>query len=184
MYNPHRRGGAVPGLAIWLLLGQMMHVGFDRIPPVTLVTIVGQVLIHLRHTVGLLRWVRLPASIGDVCVSALHTWYRDDWRRLALAAVYHADDMHLYFNMISMLWKGMRLEKRFGSPHFGCMVAVFAVLVNVLLVALSMAAEHVTHDSSYIGQCAVGFSGIASLCALSVLEHLLKLIVGQVFNVL
>jgi len=162
MYNPRRRG-AVPGLAIWLLLIQMMRVGFDRIPPVTLVTIIGQVLIHLRHTVGLLRQIKLPLSIGDVCVSALHTWYRDDWRRLILAAFYHADDMHLYFNMTSLLWKGLRLEKRYGSAHFGCMIAVFAALVNILLVAFNMVAEHVTHDGSYIAQCAVGFSGIVSL---------------------
>ena len=162
MYNPRRRGAA-PGLAIWLLLFQMMRVGFDRIPPVTLVTIIGQVLIHLRHTVGLLRQIKLPSSIGDVCVSALHTWYRDDWRRLILAAFYHADDMHLYFNMTSLLWKGLRLERRFGSAHFGCMIAIFAALVNILLVALNMAAEHVTHDGSYVAQCAVGFSGNVSL---------------------
>jgi len=160
MYNPRHRGGVIPGLAIWLLLGQMMRVGFDRIPPVTLVTIIGQVLIHLRHNFGLLRKIKLPSSIGDVCVSALHTWYRDDWRRLVLAAFYHADDMHLYFNMTSLLWKGLRLERRFGSAHFGCMIAVFAVLVNILLVAFSMVAEHITHDGSYIAQCAVGFSGI------------------------
>jgi len=159
MYNPRRRGG-VPGLAIWLLLMQMMRVGFDRIPPVTLVTIIGQVLIHLRGVVGLLQLIKLPSSIGSVCVSALHTWYRDDWRRLVLAAFYHADDMHLYFNMTSLLWKGLKLERRFGSAHFGCMIAVFAVLVNILLVAFNMVAEHVTHDGSYIAQCAVGFSGI------------------------
>jgi len=171
MYNPRRHGGVIPGLAIWLLLGQMMRVGFDRIPPVTLVTIIGQVLIHLRHSFGLLRWIKLPRSIGDVCVSALHTWYRDDWRRLVLAAFYHADDLHLYFNMTSLLWKGLRLERRFGNAHFGCMIAVFAVLVNILLVAFSMVAEHVTHDGSYIAQCAVGFSGIvvcSFLLALSV----------------
>jgi len=160
MYNPRRRGGAIPGLAIWLLLGQLMRVGFDRIPPVTLVTIIGQVLIHLRHNFGLLHWIKLPSSIGDVCVSALHTWYRDDWRRLVLAAFYHADDLHLYFNMTSLLWKGLKLERRFGSAHFGSMIAVFAVLVNILLVAFNMVAEHVTHDASYIAQCAVGFSGI------------------------
>jgi len=138
----------------------MMRVGFDRIPPVTLVTIIGQVLIHLRHSFGLLHWVKLPSSIGDVCVSALHAWYRDDWRRLVLAAFYHADDMHLYFNMTSLLWKGLRLERQFGSAHFGCMIAIFAVLVNVVLVAFNMAAEQITHDGAYIAQCAVGFSGL------------------------
>jgi len=162
MYNPRRRGGAIPGLAIWLLFMQMMRVGFDRIPPVTLVTIIGQVLIHLRHTVGSLRWVKLPSSIGHVCVSALHTLYREDWRRLFIAAFYHADDMHLYFNMTSLLWKGLKLERRFGSAHFGCMIAVFAALVNILLVAFNLVAEHVTQDGSYIAQCAVGFSGTVS----------------------
>ena len=160
MYNPRRHGSAIPGLAIWLLFGQMLRVGFDRIPPVTLVTIIAQVLIHLRHSFGLLRFIKLPSSTGHVCVSVLHTWYRDDWRRLVLAAFYHADDLHLYFNMTSMLWKGLRLERRFGSAHFGCMIAVFAVLVNILLVAFHVVAEHVTHDGSYVAQCAVGFSGI------------------------
>lgn len=48
MFNPRGRGRGGGGLALGLLLAQMANVGFDRIPPVTLAMIVGQVAIFLQ----------------------------------------------------------------------------------------------------------------------------------------
>lgn len=159
MHNPRGRGRA-PGLALYLLLGQMAQVGFDKIPPVTLTLIAGQVAVFLQ--LFDVRWIR--NDISSICISALQVWYRDDWKRLLLATFFHADEWHLYFNMISLLWKGIKLEKKFGSIYFLFLVAVFSVLVNVILVALSIGADRLTHDHSYITQCAVGFSGMFTKC--------------------
>jgi rhomboid domain-containing protein 1 len=155
MHNPRGRGRA-PGLALYLLLGQMAQVGFDKIPPVTLALIAGQVAIFLQlfHVL----WTRY--DISSICISVLQVWYRDDWKRLLLATFFHLDEWHLYFNMISLLWKGIKLEKKFGSIYFFFLVAVFSVLVNIILVVLSICADRLTHDHSFITQCAAGFSGV------------------------
>jgi len=159
MHNPRGRGRST-GLALYLLLGQMVQVGFDKIPPVTLTLIAGQVAVFLQ--LFDVHWTRY--DISNICISALQVWYRDDWKRLLLATFFHADEWHLYFNMISLLWKGIKLEKKFGSIYFLCLVAVFSVLVNVILVALSICADHLTYDHSFITQCAVGFSGTSFYC--------------------
>lgn len=75
--------------------------------------------------------------------------YRREWIRLLASTVIHADDMHLYYNMISFLWKvrifdllkflsdmqilalfylvcGLYL---FGSQ--GCLFCLFDSIVNV-----------------------------------------------------
>jgi rhomboid domain-containing protein 1 len=146
-------GQRTQGLALGLLLAQILQVCVDRIPPVTLASIGAQVALFL----GI---VRLPyGGISDICVSALHVWYRADWKRLIVAAFYHMDEWHLYYNMVSMLWKGMNLERKLGSAYFAYMIAVFTVATNALLVALSIGAENIFHDHSYISTCAVGFSG-------------------------
>jgi rhomboid domain-containing protein 1 len=119
------------------------------------VIIILQVVIFLR----LLDQIKWP-SLAEVCISPLNVYYREDWRRLLLAGFFHADEWHLYYNMVSFLWKGLTLERRFGSFYFAYLLGVFAVLTNVLTVGLSMAAEHLLNDHSYISQCAVGFSGI------------------------
>lgn len=157
MFRPRGRGGMrgqrAPGLAIGLLVAQILQMGVDRVPPVTLGAIAAQVAIFLRL-------VKLPfGDIHEVCVSSLNVWYRGDWKRLFLASFYHLDEWHLYFNMVSMLWKGVNLERRLGSAYFAYMVLVFSVLTNAILVGLGVIAEEILHDHSYISTCAAGFSG-------------------------
>ncbi len=64
------RGGTAgfPGVENHILIPLRFQVGFDRIPPTTLVTILGQVAVHLR-----LFDVPFPA-INDVCISAINVW--------------------------------------------------------------------------------------------------------------
>ena len=46
-----------------------------------------------------------------------------------------------------------------GSGYFAFMLAVFAVLTNLVYIVLSFAAESVTSQLHYLTDCAVGFSG-------------------------
>ena len=106
----------------------------------------------------LLDQIKWP-DLSEVCISPINVYYREDWTRLLFAAFFHVDEWHLYYNMVSFLWKGLTLERRLGSFYFAYLIAVFSLLTNAATVALSMAAEKVMHDHSYLSQCAVGFSG-------------------------
>ncbi|KAF8792754.1 Rhomboid-related protein 4 like protein [Argiope bruennichi] len=148
MYPGRRRQ---PGLGIMLLLYQIFGViGYENIPPVTLGTIGLQVAIFLR----LLKFWYKPSH---VCVSAYNVWTRREYSRLIFAAFEHADDWHLYYNMVSFAIKGRSLERRFGSVKFAYILAIFTILTNAVLVALNVLA--IEHLGDY-DQCAVGFSGV------------------------
>lgn len=88
-----------------------------------------------------------------------------------LASVFmHADDMHLYFNMVSLLWKGRRLEPLLGSNRFLLLLGTFTVATSSTMVGLSYLADEMFRfdGASFMNQCAVGFSGV--LFALKVLH--------------
>ncbi len=75
--------------------------------------------------------------------------------------------MHLYYNMISLIWKGRKLERRFGPVRFALILLLFSIISTSLTVALAFLASEVMEDASYMSQCAAGFSGV--LFALKVL---------------
>lgn len=144
-------------LGLLLLASQLIHVGLDNIPPVTLAVLGLNAYLYL-----------FPAApLMKACVSVEQAYWLQDWRRLLLAPLHHADDMHLYFNMASLLWKGMRLERRLGGAWFFYLLSVFSLLTGLVYLLLEVALTELTQDQSYSMQCAVGFSGV--LFALKVL---------------
>ena len=117
-----RRGG---NLGVLLLATQIMNIGLDNIPPVTLALVAAQTAIFLNF---------LPQyfySAASVCMSTYLVWHRQDWKRLILSQFFHADDMHLYFNMASLLVKGRSLERRLGSSYFFWMVSIFLLYIFI-----------------------------------------------------
>ena len=153
-YLGGRSGGR--GLGVLLLGAQMMNVGVENIPPVTLGAIVLQSAIFLQFG-DLMKWF---PNTGKVCISTYHVLYRKEWRRLVLSALFHANDIHLYYNMASFLYKGRLLERKFRSVYFLYLLVVFTVLTSLTYLGLNMALEKVLDDSSYDLVCAVGFSGM------------------------
>uniref|UniRef100_A0A9R1SQ03 Rhomboid domain containing 1 n=2 Tax=Cyprinus carpio TaxID=7962 RepID=A0A9R1SQ03_CYPCA len=137
-------------LGLLLLAGQVFQLGIDNIPPVTLATLGLNVYLFL-----------FPAKpLLQTCLSVQEAfWYRD-WRRLLLSPFHHVDDMHLYFNMASLLWKGINLERKLGGAWFAYLLSVFSVLTGLVYLLLETGLTHMTEDSSYSLQCAVGFSGV------------------------
>ncbi|XP_065267072.1 rhomboid-related protein 4 [Emys orbicularis] len=152
-----RRRGVDVGLI--LLLSQVFQVGLENIPPVTLGTLALNVFLFLKPLKPLLK----------VCISVDQCYYQKDWQRLLLSPVHHADDWHLYFNMVSLLWKGIKLERKLGSVLFGYIIAVFSVLIGIVYMVLEFALAGLLNDPSYKMNCAVGFSGV--LFALKVLNN-------------
>ena len=69
----------------------------------------------------------------------------------------HADDMHLYWNMGSLLVKGVLLEHRLGSEALAVFVA-FSIVASsgIQLVVAPFLARAFGYDCG----CAVGFSGV------------------------
>lgn len=153
-YLGGRSGGR--GLGVFLLGAQMMNVGIENIPPVTLAAIVLQSAIFLQFG-DLAKWF---PNAGKVCLSTYHVLYRKEWRRLVLSALFHADDIHLYYNMASFLYKGRLLERKFRSVYFLYLLIVFTVFTSFTYIGLNMVLEKIMDDTSYDLVCAVGFSGV------------------------
>lgn len=150
MDRRQRRPGSI---GAFLLASQLFNVGFNNIPPVTLILICAQAAIYLRL-------IDIPWSTMEMCVSSELVWHRKQWRRLFLSPFEHADDMHLYYNMVSFMWKGRSLERKYGTKKFTVIVAAFSILCSVVYVALSELAFHIFDDYSYTKSCAVGFSAV------------------------
>eukprot|EP00794_Sanderia_malayensis_P010628 gene10628-11753_t len=148
-----RRGGGGLGIGVLLLAAELFGVGLPNIPPVTLGFIAFNSAIYLR----LLRLVR---DVGKACVSYRLVWHHGQWKRLFLAPFHHLDSMHLYFNMVSFLWKGRTLERRYGARKFFIIIAVFAVLSQLLMLFMNRFLSIFLWNSSYTTTCAAGFSGV------------------------
>ncbi|RUS74613.1 hypothetical protein EGW08_017617 [Elysia chlorotica] len=161
MVMNRRRGGS--NLGVLMLGAQLMNVGLEHIPPATLALIVGQAAIFLDFVPKFFR------SANSVCISSYLVYHNQDWRRLILAQFFHGDDLHLYFNMVSLLYKGSFLERRFGTSYFVYLTAVFTALTGVTYVGLGLVLSEVLDNQSYLTSCAVGFSGV--LFAMKVLTN-------------
>ncbi|NXE72369.1 RHBL4 protein, partial [Cochlearius cochlearius] len=153
-----RRQGRV-NAGLLLLLYQISQVGLQNIPSVTLGVLALNIFLFLNPV----------RALPEVCISVKEGFYRKNWQRLLLSPVHHADDWHLYYNMISMLWKGIMLEKKLKSVWFAYIIAVFSVLVGVVYMVLEFMLVKILDDPSYEMNCAVGFSGV--LFALKVLNN-------------
>ncbi|XP_029964472.1 rhomboid-related protein 4 [Salarias fasciatus] len=146
-------------LGLLLLASQLFQVGLNNIPPVTLAVLGLNVYLFL-----------FPAApLMKTCVSVQQAYWLRDWRRLLLSPLHHADDWHLYFNMVSFLWKGIKLERRLGGPWLLYLLSVFSLLTGLVYLLLEALLTELTQDQSYSMSCAVGFSGV--LFALKVLNN-------------
>ncbi|XP_008295131.1 rhomboid-related protein 4 [Stegastes partitus] len=146
-------------LGLMLLASQVFQVGLNNIPPVTLAVLGLNVYLYL-----------FPAApLMKACVSVQQAYWLKDWRRLLLSPLHHADDWHLYFNMVSFLWKGTRLERRLGGAWFLYLLSVFSLLTGLVYLVLEAVLTELTQEQSYSLACAVGFSGV--LFALKVLNN-------------
>ncbi|XP_061492811.1 rhomboid-related protein 4 isoform X2 [Rhineura floridana] len=142
-----------------LLLAQIYQVGLSNIPPVTLATLAVNIVLFLQPL----------ERLDKTCISVTECLYRRDWHRLYLSAFHHVDDWHLYFNMVSLIWKGIKLERRLGSVWFGYIIALFSLLTGVVYMFLQLTLAELLGNPSHKQSCAVGFSGV--LFALKVLNN-------------
>lgn len=151
MFSSRRRREG--GFGLLLLAHQLHNVGLENVGPVTLLTILGQTLLFM----GI---INAPWNKYDVCISGQAILHHRKYKHLFLSAIEHADDMHLYYNMVSFLIKGRTLEQRFGSVKFIILLVVFTLSTSLTYVGLSWLAAEFFEDYSYMKTCAIGFSGV------------------------
>lgn len=150
-------GGGGGMLFILAFHALAQYAGRDRKPPVTAALIAANVLVFLRP--GRLDDV-LP-TIGDVCLNPYLVFKDWDVKRLFLSAFYHADETHLVYNMLSLLWKGVQLEGSMGSAKFAEMVAVLLGLSHSLVVVLAKGLSVFwDYPDALHNHCAIGFSAV------------------------
>jgi rhomboid domain-containing protein 1 len=166
MFSNRRRGRG--GFPLFLLAFQVLRAlsGGNELFPVTLALIIGNVAAFIQPSFGGQRYSRYSSAnfnwpdIEDICISAGDVWYKHQWKRLVLSPFFHLDEWHIYYNMISLLWKGISLERHFGSAYFLYMTSVFSVLTGVVYCGLQFLLSEYFGSSSYVWQCAAGFSGV------------------------
>ncbi|XP_023345943.1 rhomboid-related protein 4, partial [Eurytemora carolleeae] len=151
------RRGRVPELGIILLGLQLVrNIGVTNIPPVTCLAILGQVGVYLQMLV-----------VPRLCLSGEGVWVKGEYLRLVVPALRHTHDIHLYYNMVSLAWKGIQLERRLGSIRFFFTLVLLTLMSGIAYVLLAVLAADLSEDYSYMQQCSIGFSGV--LFALKVL---------------
>jgi len=143
-----------PSLGLMLLLAELYQASTRHgLPPVTLAAIVGQIVVYLRL-------VPLPWFSSEACLSAYKILHYNDYWKLLIAQIEHGDDWHLYYNMVSFMWKGKSLETRMGPTKFALLLLLFTGATGVTYVGLNYALMEYFQDESYMYRCAVGFSGV------------------------
>lgn len=128
----------------------------SNLPPITLAVIILNVLIYFDF---LPYWI-FSTELQSACISTHAVLNQADYLRLFSAPLVHGDDMHLYYNMASFLYKGQKLERLFGSPYFSLLLFILTVSSSFMTVLLGQVAATLLDDPSYLYSCAVGFSAV------------------------
>ncbi|XP_043289344.1 rhomboid-related protein 4-like [Venturia canescens] len=158
--RPIQRRQQIQQYGLYLLAMQTMDYGINKIPPATLLAIIGQALLFT----GI---IQVPWNAEDVCISAIKVLKYKDWRSFIVSNFEHGSDMHLYYNMISFILKGSTLEPLYGTANYALLLGIFSVGCSAMYVGLSWSLTQITGDWSYFTTCAIGFSAV--LFALKVL---------------
>ena len=106
--------------------------------------------------------------VPRLCLSGDAVWTDGEYLRLVFPAIRHTHDLHLYYNMVSLAWKGLELERKIGSAKFLLTLIVLTVMSSTVYVGLALLGSDLLGDPSLMRQCAIGFSGV--LFAMKVLN--------------
>lgn len=146
-----RRGGRNDLFPLLMLLGTLQEIGLNKIPPVTLIFFAINIAVHFMAS-------HIP--LGEVCIRPLNVMEYGQYERIILNAYFHVDSWHLYYNMASLLWKGLQLERKIGSSRLLIFILISNVMTSLLYIAVAILLGYFNqYDSSY-GSCAVGFSAV------------------------
>ena len=142
-----------------VLVMVVMHLVPELAPPVRSVCISSSMWHLLVPDAGWATWLLGRRSLQERATEAA--------KRLVFSSLLHVDDLHLYYNLASLLWKGTTLEESMGAERYGGFVLYGVLASGALAVGLGRAAEALQLGTLH---CAIGFSGV--LYAMSALMAL------------
>jgi rhomboid domain-containing protein 1 len=152
----HRRGFAGNQGAVRLLLPLALAVWqqvqrLDFFPFATLATLALNVFVFLQ-TDG--------RSVLPYCLSAHKVLRGGALATLLLNTFVHADAVHIYYNALSFLHKGVQLERALGAGGLAALLAQCCALTPLLYIALQEVGARAAPGLVSTRDCAVGFSGV------------------------
>uniref|UniRef100_A0A0K0EN07 Peptidase M28 domain-containing protein n=1 Tax=Strongyloides stercoralis TaxID=6248 RepID=A0A0K0EN07_STRER len=136
---------------VLLLAQQLLSSG--PIPPITLLFILLQAGIYT----GFIPFMD-PDKTHNLCLLPRAILKKKQWYRIFLPLLMHGDDLHLYYNMISLLYKGKNLERLLGSIKFLSILITFIISTPLVHLFLSWAGEEILDMDNFMHECTVGFS--------------------------
>lgn len=104
--------------------------------------------------------IKVPWNSEEVCISASKIFRHRDWRSFIMSNFEHGSDMHLYYNMVSLILKGAFLEPLYGTPNFVLLIGILSAMCSSMYVSLGYALTQLTGDYGYYTSCAIGFSAV------------------------
>eukprot|EP01038_Epipyxis_sp_PR26KG_P009219 gene9219-12430_t len=155
-------------MIILLLMNLFSQFGGSNYPPVTIALLVCNIAIHVLIGSGdfLILGYDL-ASAKQNCLNPstiVKALFSGNLllNRIILSAFIHADDIHLYYNMMSLGWKGANLETMMGSSAFLQFSAFSLIVSHSLLIIIATLLNYAEFDNNYTGyeSCAIGFSAV------------------------
>ncbi|RWS13667.1 hypothetical protein B4U79_05973 [Dinothrombium tinctorium] len=103
------------------------------------------------------------------CPALSYNIVKAGWKSCLIYAHFsHFDEWHLWYNIISFVWKGIYIESQFGSLKFLLAILLFIPSVGLTFVTLSYLLARITMDDHFLISKLVGFSGV--IMALKVLS--------------
>mmetsp|Transcript_4483 Transcript_4483/g.5885 ORF Transcript_4483/g.5885 Transcript_4483/m.5885 type:complete len:362 (+) Transcript_4483:111-1196(+) len=153
--------GQRQSMYLLILLGKLLQqIGqLEYKPPVTLFLMAVNVVLYLDSSL-----LPFTSPIQDCCLNpslilSPETGVTSALSRLFLSGFLHGSDMHLYYNMASLLWKGVKLEHQLGTQSFLKLCALMLVISHSLVVIVAKLLLELDYPSAY-KTCAVGFSAV------------------------
>lgn len=185
-------------MGVMLLVANVLRVGLDHIPPVTLGVIALCTALELNlfpmfqglsNDNACFNYMVLASALGlgglgfggRGLLSMDLPVVKTSIKKLFLSNFFHANDFHLYYNMMSWLYKARNYELVYGSEVMLLWLLCAMVGVSAVYVTLCTAILYLLpSDPSFLGStltswlepnaCVVGFSGII-FCLKTVLNY-------------
>lgn len=166
MWSGARRGrppGRRPDPFVVLLVVQLVQKIYELPwkPPVTILVMTVNALIHFKSELLPYEVAALIPSIREGCLKPQAIVMYGEWWRLIWSAFLHLDDTHLYYNMTSLLIKGVQLERQLGSMRFAGLLAELLLVSHGVMAVVCTWLSESFHEHRPLGvTCAAGFSAV------------------------
>jgi len=154
----------------------LIEFGIWRIPIITLILGGLQVILFLGFGPGML----ISDEFKDVWISPHFVIHEKEYYRLFLGQMEHASDFHLYYNIMSFIWKGYYIERTVGFRRYAAMMIVFITCCGFGTCYINYFIYLVTGKSEYYVGGTLGFSSVifALKIVLSAYDPLAEVNVG------